>query len=287
MKKKLISVLGHVGGDMYSTTFRVNKKEIKKIIGGTIDNCQKQFDSNFDSNAEFVILSKVLQNIENKNIATLIGKVKGEDVVLKVQKIEAAKKEYEIQQQLKNLDYIIKYECMFTCNSKDDPSYVKEFGLSEPLTTKICKDKGTNTGVIIMKYIKGGSFDYYLKSNNNIKSLNIICKLIEKYFDAYDKLGFIHGDFYPKNIMIDEKEEPIIIDFEMSEFNKDSSLFWRDLSGFLDSVGSFRYWSELDIIVRNHIIMARAYNRTPTIELINELCTAIRNLNAKNLRKIE
>jgi tRNA A-37 threonylcarbamoyl transferase component Bud32 len=276
MRKKLISVLGHVGGDMYSTTFRVNKKEIKKIIGGVIEDCQ----SKFDSQAEFVILSKVLQNIENKNIATLVGKVEGSDVVLKVQQIKAAQKEYSIQQKLSELDYIIKYECMFACNSVDNPSYVKDFGLSEPLTTKICKDRGNNTGVIIMKYINGGSFDYYLKNNKNEKSLNIICKVIENYFNAYDKLGFIHGDFYPKNIMINEKEEPIIIDFEMSDFSKDPSLFWRDLSGFLDSVGSFRYWSELDIIVRNHIIIARAYNRIPTIELINELCTAIRNLDA-------
>lgn len=67
---------------------------------------------------------------------------------------------------------------------------------------------------IIMEYIKGSSFYEYLKKNY-FQLKEIINKLNEK-IELLNKFKILHRDLHANNIMIDNKNEPYIIDFGSS-----------------------------------------------------------------------
>jgi len=130
-------------------------------------------------------------------------------------------------------------------------------------------DYAKKKGIISMPYYKNGSLEKY-----KFVEKNVIKHIILNYFDIYDKRGFIHGDFFPKNIIIDDDGYPLIIDYEKSYFNNTTShtQFWRDLSDFLSTVN---YLKNLDNVIREHCMINGAYNKKPTSELINNLLPSL------------
>ena len=128
---------------------------------------------------------------------------------------------------------------------------------------RLCRVKGVYMGIILMPYYKNKSLDKYISVDKII-----IENLIKNYYTLYDKTGFIHGDFYPKNVILDDDNNPLIIDFENSYFNGTYIQFWRDLTDFFSTI---KYHKDLNDIVRSHCMMNGAYNKKPSIELIIKL----------------
>ena len=70
----------------FNASFIVSKKYLKTFLikGGNISNCQQNIDEQIDRNIEWLTLENVLQNIPGKEIATLVGKIKTTNVVIKM-----------------------------------------------------------------------------------------------------------------------------------------------------------------------------------------------------------
>ncbi len=131
-----------------------------------------------------------------------------------------------------------------------------------------------------MPYYKHGSFKEFLETKTTNKHTRHITVLaILSYYTAYKKLGFIHGDFYTKNVVVDENYRPLIIDFEQSSFNspRKLSLFWRDIENFLNCIYPYVDKS-LDTIIRTHVLMNNAYGIEPNDTIMKGLTDAILEL---------
>jgi serine/threonine protein kinase len=75
--------------------------------------------------------------------------------------------------------------------------------------------KENDTGYIVLKHYKGETLDKYLKENG-VNYIDILKNIFIPIIDAINfihKKGIIHRDIKPSNILIDESNQPIIIDF--------------------------------------------------------------------------
>ena len=93
----------------------------------------------------------------------------------------------------------------------------------------------------VMSYIEGESIaDLLIKEKklSSIKSINIIVKILSALSEVQDK-GVVHRDIKPKNILLNETEEPILIDFGISIIDEGSKV--KIDKGF--SIGSPSYMS--------------------------------------------
>lgn len=241
--------------------------------------CQEKIDANINSRKdEWLQLTHILQNIQGKGIATVLEKHKA--VVLKVQLAEKAKQEYEIQNKLKDLPGFIRFDCIFTC--KGDAEYIKNYGMSGTPKQRLCSAKGSTMGIIMMPYYPLESFDKFMRKGMGTgrRRLDILARVIENVYHAYKKKGFTHGDLFAKNILLQDNLQPVIIDFELSQFNHNKSQFYRDIydlfSGALHAMP--KHSASLNEICRQHVVMHMAYNREPTDENISKLLDAVRSI---------
>jgi serine/threonine protein kinase len=261
------------------TSWVVQKGDLQRILsrGGAGKSCQESIDDDIDKgSADWLQLVQVLQNIRGKGIATMIGKIDGNQVVVKAQLARDAQSEYQIQEQLRRMQGFIRYECMFTCAGKKD--YIEQFGTVNN-KTKLCLARGTGMGVIVMPYYTNGSLEMYLRRTKK-PNIDLVKRVLQtvvwNLFQAYDALGFTHGDLYPKNIVLDESNSPVLLDFEKSLFNSPHRLmtFWRDIDDLFDEVARYVLQDSLNDVARiviNHL----ARKQEPTQQLIKDLADAI------------
>lgn len=259
--EKNIKRLGNIG---INISYVVKKSLFKKKLKG--GSCQEKINNEIDGKYGWLQIEKILQSLQGKGITTIQATIKNlnsKEVVIKIQEREKAINEYNIQYKIRDFNGIVNFECIFFCDG--DKEYIESFATLKEYGT-LCKSKGINMGIILMEYYKNGSLE-------DIKDLdkNIIEKLLKNYLEIYIKTGFIHGDFYPKNVILDDDYNPIIIDFEKSYFNdnkENHTLFWADLTTFFTSL---KYSTNLSNFIRTHCMTNGAYNKKPSIDLINKL----------------
>jgi serine/threonine protein kinase len=78
----------------------------------------------------------------------------------------------------------------------------------------------------VMSYIEGESIADLLfkeKKLSSINSINIIVKILSALSEVHNK-GVVHRDIKPKNILLSETEEPILIDFGISIIGEGSKV---------------------------------------------------------------
>lgn len=283
----MISRLGKIG---INTTFVVKKSNLKKILkGGSIDNCQNEIDKQIDDSKsnqqQWITLGKIIQNIPGKGIASIIGTIKNtSSVVVKVQLRDAAEKEYNFinNEKLKDLNGFIKYECYFECDGTKD--YIESYSTMKEL--KICNAKGNGMGIIVMPYYKNGSLEDVIKSGNITitQLIEVIIQVLDVYYKAFIKSRFVHGDFFTKNILIDDGGKPIIIDFEKSRFDTNINAlhtFWRDLDdlfGDIDRLYKYSFKGNELTSISRMIMIFRAYNYEPDDLKMTDISLALKNL---------
>lgn len=132
-------------------------------------------------------------------------------------------------------------------------------------------------GVIIMPYYERGSMEEDALQNGTLDIKMILKHVLENYGVAYEKHGFTHGDLFTKKILLDDKGSPVLIDFEKSRFDRDSTTFWRDVDDLFGDIGRFKYKQELDDVSRV-IMINRAYNIPPSMRVIQDLVDALNRL---------
>ena len=79
-------------------------------------------------------------------------------------------------------------------------------------------DGKTDVHYIVMEYIKGQTLSDFLTANaNDIGKLLRVAEKIASGLAAAHKLGIVHRDIKPENIIVDEHEEPKILDFGLAK----------------------------------------------------------------------
>lgn len=265
-----------------NTKYLVDKKILKSLCGGGIDNCQLNIDNEIDQKIRWLNLEHLFQNITGKGIVTMTANINSKRVVLKAQNISKTIHEFEINAKIKanNLPGFAKYFCKFNCG--DDPqNYLATFTSENIASKNICTETGNNMGVIIMKYYSGGSLEDYVEKTVPSKQkvnivLNIIINVLTNIFDAYLKIYLIHGDLFPKNIVFDSNFKPYIIDFELSSLGKNDREFWKNICDFFDHISRYDpNFKSFDTHMERFILMKRAFCPEPSILILDEFINMI------------
>jgi len=164
-------------------------------------------------------------------------------IVVKIGKSnDIVKQEYDVAIKLEKLEGFIKMHCLFSCYNNanfsniNDPININDFEVCQPKHT-------SNVDVLIMPYInKGQTINDYLESGiEPAEYKKILKQVISNLYNAFVKTGFVHKDLHFGNILIDEKNDPIIMDFDTSEFNKIQGFFWADLQRLFGNVTEKSY----------------------------------------------
>lgn len=189
-------------------------------------------------------------------VITAVSKEFDGKVVVKIGKTnEHVEQEYNVAKQLETagLNGFIRMQCIFRCGHDDLTKYHSEI---EPKTFKICHatTETQNIDVLIMPYIVGPNgnattLHNYLETGGDIVSYKtIIRKVIVNLREAFLKTGFVHKDLHFGNVLIDSTGEPIIMDFDTSDFVnpiESQAYFWSDVHRFFSHVIEKSYPSNL------------------------------------------
>jgi len=277
MPKTNVRSIGKAGA---FTSWIVKKSALRKMTGGTMRDCQTNIESDIDNGkATWLQLQKVIQNIPGKGIATILGTIQGTDVVVKAQETGEANKEYAMQAKLADLPGFVQYHCLFTCHVAKD--YIQSFATVNE-QKMLCTAKGNSMGVIVMPYYKNGSFEEVLKraSLDKDKCINIWKAIIVNYVGAYNAKEMTHGDFFTKNVVLDDDMQPFILDFEKSQFNAERrrDMFWNDMDNMCLDLSRYTAFSSQIYDVARVLTIHRAYGQEPTPEIIRDLLAAIDRL---------
>lgn len=193
--------LGKIG---VNTTFVVKKNNLKKLldfsgIAGNFNNCQNDMNKQIDTNEQWLSLSKIIQNIPGKGIASLLGQVKETDIVVKVQLQDSAIQEYNFlagdNSPLKDINGFIKYYCYFNCEGTKE--YIESYSTMKEI--KLCphqrkadargkpQGKGSSIGIIVMPYYKKGSIQDNIINLSKKDMKIILIKIINIYYEAFPR----------------------------------------------------------------------------------------------------
>lgn len=141
------------------------------------------------------VLKGIIKNIKNNTIPNLKNT---RHIVAKIgYSNKTLEKEWQIGNMLTGIPGYINYICLFECF---DDSYKKE----KP--TRICdaeKKPENNKKVLLMPYINEGSIKSFNWTVDKLDILrSVVIQSIMSALVAYQKIGFIHGDFHLDNILL-------------------------------------------------------------------------------------
>lgn len=178
--------------------------------------------------------------VKHTMIINAVVKENSGKIVVKIGKTnEIVKQEYDVAKKLEKLEGFIKMHCLFSCYNNAN--------FSEPMNInnfEVCQSNHTsNVDVLIMPYInKGQTINDYLESGiEPAEYKKILKQVITNLYNAFVKTGFVHKDLHFGNILIGENNDPIIMDFDTSEFNKIQGFFWADLQRLFGNVTEKSY----------------------------------------------
>lgn len=175
---------------------------------------------------------------------------------------------------------------------------ILNYNIHKPLPKYFCKKNGTTNYFLFMKYYEMGSIVNYISQNSN-DIISIINQVLCASILAYEKLGFIHGDLHPGNVLIKktkkdkiiykldgvEKEikpyglEIKIFDFDRVEFTKNHNSFGKLLNQLMTFINLYdNYLLEKNIFNINNKILI-----TPLRLLKKELCKVINIYSLKQI----
>lgn len=122
---------------------------------------------------------------------------------------------------------------------------------------------------IVLPFYKVDLFAYIPKVIGKPKKIFQILLGISKGLEYLHNMGIMHGDIKPENIMLNDKQEPILIDFGLSRnFNVISIIKERNCSGTLiflspEIIDNSLYTEKADIWALGVIMYMMLFNRAP------------------------
>ena len=175
--------------------------------------------------------------VKHTMIINAIVKENFRKIVVKIGKTnELVKQEYDIAKRLEsnNLTGFINMHCLFSCHNST------RFNINDSINTnnfEVCSptNQTPNVDVLIMPFINGPnnkscSLNDYLNAGGEPQRYKQILKqIIINHHNAFKKTGFVHKDMHFGNILLTADYEPIIMDYDTSEFNENQCYFWADI----------------------------------------------------------
>ena len=143
----------------------------------------------------------------------------GQQVVVKVPKLEPEITETDAQKRLDDLDHLIRSEEMSLLRL-DGLACVAQHLDSGSFYVKLSTRKEVRSTFIVERYIKGKNLDAYMRrKHHNFKGI----PTAKEFFFWAEKLGtslrqihrevVVHGDIWPENILVNISGKPVFIDF--------------------------------------------------------------------------
>ncbi len=206
-------------------------------------------------------------------------------VVVKIGKTnDIVKKEYDVAKRLEPFNGFIKMHCLFSChnatnlNNINTNIYTTNFELCKP-------NEPENVDVLVMPYIHDGTTLNSLLNTKQDPKLykNMLIQVITNLYDAFTNTGFVHKDLHFGNILIDENNKPIIMDFDTSEFNGRQSFFWADIQRLFNNAMDKSYLTNNISYVISNISGIQTLIHTT---MFVETPTHIFQMNYKNMLSI-
>lgn len=176
------------------TVLMINKKYVLKIATSLKKDSNTTKEVKFLLNSNLDFTPKVIFNDCTKKefpyVYYLEEKINGESLLLKWPLLKESEKEYILNQLLNNLEklHLIDYASVLEDN---------------PLTSLLKEYNDYLNKIIIANILP----------NEKIQYLQELKKIIPNLFDQA-KTGFIHGDLHFNNILVNDKKEIVLIDFE-------------------------------------------------------------------------
>jgi len=155
----------------------------------------------------------------------------------------------------KGTEYIaMKFELINLNNSNQTPEKLKEtisitkkiaeLGIGPQLyDVFIVESQGLYFIAKIYEYIQGDAWDVH--KFKSPKSYSKALTRLTEYVKTFNKIGILHKDLHPKNVMVTPSEQIFIIDFDLASyaenFDKESIAFFQD----------YKFTSEIEIYTRH------------------------------------
>jgi serine/threonine protein kinase len=185
-------------------------------IGGMINKFKLNCDQDKD---KWLNLIKLLYKSHNNTALIIEGLYNNtKNIVLKVGFLNAIEKEFEIANKLKEFPNFLRYYCIFNCNDSIMNIINNQHMISN---YKMCNYGNNPVGILTMNYYKLGSIGNYLWNKINLNILkNVLRQTIFSVLYVYEKIGFIHGDLHPNNVLLkDAKTDEITFGSEILKIN--------------------------------------------------------------------
>ena len=198
---------------------------------------------------------------ENKNKLIIANIIKKKRVVVKIsKKKELLEKDFLVSKNLEELNCVnfAKYLGFFSCNDN-----FNNYNVNKPLPKYFCKNNGTENYFLFMKYYECGSLLHY-KPESIEQIISIINQTLSSSILAFEKLGFIHGDLHPGNILIKKTKknfikykeleiktsgiEIVMFDFDRSNFSGSFGMFLISIMTFINFYDSYLLEANLFLI---------------------------------------
>ena len=236
-----------------------------------------------------VIKTLKIKNDDDKSRVFLSLLDKHENVVVKIGDSDKIEHEYKIGLILDEFDGFVKFLCFFTCD--DDYLSVEK---------TLCKGPGNVMKIIIMPYFEMGSLISHKLSNiNQLRS--VLKQIFLTIMEANRKIGFIHGDLHPGNIVLKKTKSSstiydlcelgfhiiptygirsLIMDFEGSDIESNNDAFSEAM-----------YIQKIDTDFEKLFTILKVNERinkltlAPIIIFINEHIMKSRRLNTMDIRR--
>lgn len=232
---------------------------------------------------------KPFRNLVDKSKVFRAEFLKSKNVVVKISGDNSIQHEYDVSKRMAKVKGYVRYTCFFTCagNYFDYPKRNKNY---------LCNGAGNSLKVIVMPLFPLGTVASHAWPSSESKILRSILKqAVLSYCFAFERMGFVHGDFHAGNIALKETRrellkykvsnteisiptqgyKSVLMDFENSKFVRTKSAF--DLQHFYNDLA--KLFSFLPSTVHN--IDIRACRQVA--RYINGL---FNDLDAKNIAEI-
>lgn len=147
---------------------------------------------------------------------------------------------------------------------------------NEEVLDMICNLHEYKTQVELLEWIKVKLKTNFFQNTSN-EMFSIIERFLSEYLhgnDIYSSFGFVHGDFKPDNMMLNNKKELILIDFQHSSFGP---RVW-DLA-FLGSKGRYSFNTYMKEVVLKIIGKNEAYLFSFMYMVANLMYIEVKNKN--------
>ena len=175
-----------------------------------VSSCQSRINKTTPSTEGWIEVVKAFKKVAKRDIdlqksQILLSNMLDQNIVVKIGNDDTIKKEYDMGKLLQRVKGFVKFICYFECEDDFYEYFTRETG-------HMCRGVGDTMRIILMPYFPLGDIAHHPWTVDNVpllkSCLQIACLSL---CDAYEKKGFVHGDFHPGNVMMKATKQASVV----------------------------------------------------------------------------